>query len=238
MKVKLTAEPCVESSAEPFLLLGVGGDIIKCITGQPVELTAVLVNCPSALREVAELLTFTVHQTLGNVVLTERSAELVPCGGWTFGTDVEVILPPRACCSLKVVGGIGHLVIICNTSSLQLPLDAAEPVIGFKGLSGIAENRRMKMNEVIQSHHLIPLLSGVACYDFQQRMRVSAVLLTSTVLLNGVLWIPSISNEGHHLDQHGGMATHTDTPRQTNNLTRGKICHLKQKEGVCKCIRL
>src|SRR4051812_13061122 len=177
MKVKLTAEPCVKSSAEPFLLLGVGGDFFMCITGQPVELTAVLVNSPSTLREVAEFLTFAVHQTLGNVVLTERSAELVPCGGWTFGTHVEVIFPPRACCSLKVVGGIGHLVIICNTSSLQFPLDAAEPVIGFKGLSGIAEDRRMKMNEVIQSHHLISLLSGVACYDFQQHMRVSAVLL-------------------------------------------------------------
>src|SRR3954466_6717540 len=149
MKVKLTVEPCVESSAEPFLLLGIGGDFFSCITGQPVELTAVLVNSPSTLHEVAEVLTFAVHQTLGNVVLTERSAKLVPCGGWTFGTHVEVILPPRAWCSLKVVGGIGHLVIICNTSSLQFPLDAAEPVIGFKGLGGIAENRRMKMNKVI-----------------------------------------------------------------------------------------
>src|SRR3954469_24761722 len=177
MKVKLTAEPCVESSAEPFLLLGVGGDFFSCITGQPIELTTVLVNSPSTLREVAEFLTFAVHQTLGNVVLTEHSAELVPCGGWTFGTHVEVILPPRACCSFKVVGAIGHLVIICNTSSLQFPLDTAEPIIGFKGLSGIAEDRRLKMDEVIQSHHLIPLLSGVACYDFQQRLRVSVVLL-------------------------------------------------------------
>src|SRR4051812_33668852 len=149
MKIKLTTEPSVESPAEPFLLLGVGGDLVKCITGQPVELTAVLVNSPFTLCEVIELFTFAVHQTLGNVVLTERSAELVPCSGWTCRTHVEVILPPRACCSLKVVGGIGHLVIICNTSSLQLPLDAAEPVIGFKGLSGIAEDRGMKMDEVI-----------------------------------------------------------------------------------------
>src|SRR4051812_17462435 len=103
MKVEITAGGRVESSAEPFLLLGVDGDFIKCITGQPVELTAVLFYCPSTLREVAELLTFAVHQTLGNVVLTERSAELVPCRGWTFGTHVEVILPPRACCSLKGV---------------------------------------------------------------------------------------------------------------------------------------
>src|ERR1041384_1598894 len=97
--------------------------------------------------------------------------------GWTFGTHVEVILPPRACCSLKVVGGIVHLVAICNMSSLELPLDAAEPVIGFEGLNGVAENRGMKMDEVIQSHHLITLLSGVTCDDFQQCMRVSAVPL-------------------------------------------------------------
>src|ERR1043165_3667110 len=117
MKVKLTAEPGVESPVEPFPLLGVGGDLLKCITGKPVELTAVLVNSPSTLREVAELLTFAVHKTLGNVVLTERSAELVPCGGWTCGAHVEVILLPRACCSLEVVGGIVHLVANINMSS-------------------------------------------------------------------------------------------------------------------------
>src|SRR4051812_10765983 len=107
----------------------------------------------------------------------ERSAELVPSSGWTCGTHVEVILPPRACCSLEVVGGIVHLVAICNMSSLELPLDAAEPVIGAEGLSGVAENRGMKPDEVIQRHHLITLLSGVAGNDFQQCMRVSAVPL-------------------------------------------------------------
>src|SRR3954467_13471123 len=115
MKVKLTAEPCVKSSAEPFLLLGVSGDFFSCITGQPVELTAVLVNSPSTLREVAEFLTLAVHQLLRNVVLAERSAEIVPCGSWSFGADVEVIVPPRACCCFKVVGGIGPPIIICNT---------------------------------------------------------------------------------------------------------------------------
>src|SRR3954462_9122920 len=77
MKVQLTAEPSVESPTEPFLLLGVGGDLFSCITGQPVELTVVLVNSPSSLCEVAELLTFTVNKTLRNVVLMERSAEPV-----------------------------------------------------------------------------------------------------------------------------------------------------------------
>ena len=138
---------------------------------------AVLVNSPSTLCEVAELLTVTVHKTLWNVVLTERSAELVPFGGWTYGTHVEVILPPRACCSLKVVGGIVHLVAISNMSSLELPFEAAEPFISVEGLSGVAENRGMKPDEVIQRHHLITLLSGVACDDFPQCMRVFAVPL-------------------------------------------------------------
>ena len=88
MKIKLTAEPSVESPTEPFLLLGVDGDLLSCVTGQPVELTTVLVNSPSALSEVAKFLTFTVHETLWDVVLTECSAELIPCCGWTCGTHV------------------------------------------------------------------------------------------------------------------------------------------------------
>ena len=63
---------------------------------------------------------------------------------------------------------------------------------------------------------------------------VLSLVEVAELLLDGVLRIPSISHEGHHLDQRGGMATHTSTSRQMNYLTRGKICHLKQKEGVCK----
>src|SRR3954471_20658424 len=141
MKVELTTESSIEATTEPFLLLGVGGDLFSCITGQPVELTAVLVNSPSTLGEVAELLTFTVHKTLGDVVLTECGAELIPCSGRTCGTHVEKILPPRVGCTLEVVSGIVDPVAICNMSCLEFPLDAAKPVIGVKGLSGIAEER-------------------------------------------------------------------------------------------------
>src|SRR3954469_22763237 len=114
MKVKLTAEPSVKSTTEPFLLLGVGGDFFSCITGQPDELTAVLVNSPSSLGEVAELLTFTVHKTLGDVVLKECGAELIPCSGRTFGTHVEIVLPPRVGCTLEVVSGIVDSVTIAT----------------------------------------------------------------------------------------------------------------------------
>src|SRR3954463_7191689 len=152
MKVKLTAEPSVKSTAEPFLLLGVGGDLLGCVMGQPVELTAVLVNSPSTLGEVTELLTFTVHKTLGDVVLTECGAELIPCSGRTFGTHIEIVFPPRVGCTLEVVSSIVDSVTNRNMSCLKFPLDAAKPVIGVKGLSGIAEDRGTTVNEVIQSH--------------------------------------------------------------------------------------
>src|SRR3954468_18839363 len=124
MKIKLTAEPSVESPTEPFLLLGVGGDLFSCVSGQPVELTVVHINRPSALSEVAELLKFTVHNTLGDVVLTECSAKLIPCSGWTCGTHVEIIFTPRVSCTLKVIGGIVDFVAICNMSCLEFSLDA------------------------------------------------------------------------------------------------------------------
>src|SRR4051812_11903742 len=85
MKIQLAAESRIESTTEPFLLLGVGGDLFGSIASQPVKLTDKLINRPSSLSEIAELLTFTVHKTLGYVVLTECSAELIPCSGRTCG---------------------------------------------------------------------------------------------------------------------------------------------------------
>src|ERR1041385_2580717 len=162
---------------EPLLLLGVGGDLFSSITSKSVELMTKLVNNPSALGEVAELLMLAVHKTLGNVVLTECSAELIPSCGRSSGTHVQEILPPRASCTLEVVGGIADPVTICNMACLDLPFDAAKPVIGIKGLGGVAENRGMKPDEVIQRHQLVVLLSGVVGNDFQQLVRVSVVPL-------------------------------------------------------------
>ena len=52
---------------------------------------------------------------------------------------VEIVLPPRACCTLKVVSGIVDFVAICNMYRMKFSLNAAKPVIGVKGLGGIAE---------------------------------------------------------------------------------------------------
>src|SRR3954467_12514947 len=170
-------ESGIDSTTEPFLLLGVGGDFFSSITSKSVELTTKLVNGPSALGEVAELLTLAVHKTLWNVVLAEGSAELIPRWGRSNGTHVQEVLPPRASCTFKVIGGIADPVAICNMACLELPLDAAKPVIGVKGLGGVTENRGMKPDEVVQRQQLVALRSGVAGNDLQQMVRVSAVPL-------------------------------------------------------------
>src|SRR3954468_16331372 len=70
MKIHLTAELRIESTAEPLLLLGVGGDLLGSIASKTVELPTKLINGPSSLGVIAKLLTFTVHKTLGDVMLT------------------------------------------------------------------------------------------------------------------------------------------------------------------------
>src|SRR3954464_12299327 len=177
MKIELTTESSVEATTEPLLFLGVGGDFFGSITSQPVELTTKLINGPSALSEVAELLTLAVHKTLGNVVLAEGRAEFLPRCRRSNGTHIQKVLPPRASCTFEVIGGIADLVTSCHTACLELPLDAAKPVIGVKGLGGVTKNRGMKSDEVVPGHQLISLLSGVASNDFQQVVRVSAVPL-------------------------------------------------------------
>src|SRR3954468_9513667 len=105
---------------EPLLLLCVGGDFFGSITSKSVELTTKLVNRPSALGEVVELLTLAVHKTLGNVVLMKNITKLIPRCHWTSWAHVHEILPPIASCTLKVVGGIVDSVTICNMSIMKL----------------------------------------------------------------------------------------------------------------------
>src|ERR1041385_5773345 len=177
MQAELTTESGIEPTTEPLLLLGIGGDLFSSITSKSVELMTKLVTSPSALGEVAELLTLAVHETLGNVVLTEGSAKLIPRCGRSNGTHVQEVLPPRASYTLEVVSGIADPVAICNMACLELPLDVAKPVIGVKGLGGVTEDRGMKPDEVVQGNQLIALLSGVAGNDLQQLVIVSAVPL-------------------------------------------------------------
>src|SRR4051812_20419648 len=60
---------------------------------------------------------------------------------------------------------------------LELPLDAANPVIGIKGLGGVAENWGMKPDEVIQRHQLITLLGYVLSNHLHTLMRVPSIPL-------------------------------------------------------------
>src|SRR3954464_14710707 len=111
------------------------------------------------------------------MMLMKSLTELIPSGGWSSGTHVQKVFPPRASCTLEVVGGIVDRVTICNMACLELHSNAADPVIDVEGLGGVAENRGMKPDEVIQRHQLIALLSGVAGNDLLQLVRVSVVSL-------------------------------------------------------------
>ena len=140
MKIEFAMKSRIESLAEPLLLLGVGGDLFRSIAGKTIELPTKLINGPSSLGEIAELLSLAVHESLRNVMLAKSVTELIPRSQLSSWTHVQKVLPPRASCTLEVVGGIVDSVTICNMSRMELSLDAAKPIIGDKGLSGIAEN--------------------------------------------------------------------------------------------------
>src|SRR3954464_9241111 len=109
MKVELATESTVEATTEPLLFLGVGGDFFSCITSKSVELTTKLVHGSISLSEVAEFLTFAVHETLGNVVLAEGRAKFLPRCRWSNGAHIQKVLPPRASCTFEVIGGVVNL---------------------------------------------------------------------------------------------------------------------------------
>src|ERR1041385_2274830 len=175
MEIQLATKFRIESLAEPLLLLGVGGDLFRSIAGKTIELPTKLINGPSSLGEIAELLSLAVHESLRNVMLAKSVTKLIPRSQLSSWTHVQKVLPPRASCTLEVVGGIVDSVTICNMSRMELSLDAAKPVIGVKGLSGIVENWGMKLDKVIQRHKLIPLVGSVPSNDPQQLMRVPSV---------------------------------------------------------------
>src|ERR1041385_452020 len=62
--------------------------------------------------------------------------------------------------------------------------------------------------------------SNVVWVDPDSAVELSLVEVKE-LLLNGVLMIPSVANEGHHLGQHGWMPTHIEAPSQSNNLPGG-----------------
>ena len=77
-KIELTTKSRIESLVEPLLLLGVGGDLLGSIASKTVELPTKLINGPSSLGEIAELLSLAVHESLRNVMPAKSITELIP----------------------------------------------------------------------------------------------------------------------------------------------------------------
>src|SRR5512133_577723 len=75
MQTEVAAKLRTKSLTEPCLLLGVSRNFLGCISCEITKLPAINIHKESALGEIAEFLTFAVHETLRNVMFTESLAE-------------------------------------------------------------------------------------------------------------------------------------------------------------------
>ena len=76
MQTEVAAKLRTKSLTEPCLLLGISRNFLSGISCEVTELPAVSIHRESALGEIAKFLTFTVHETLRNVMFTESLAEI------------------------------------------------------------------------------------------------------------------------------------------------------------------
>src|SRR5512141_552452 len=89
MQTEVAAKLRTKALTEPCLLLGVSRHFLSCISREITKLPAIDIHRKSALGEIAEFLTFTVHETLRNVMFTESLAELSPSSDmarWAHGS--------------------------------------------------------------------------------------------------------------------------------------------------------
>src|SRR5919106_3257397 len=94
MQTEVTAKLRTKALTEPCLLLGISRHFLGCISGEITELSAIDIHRKSALGETAKFFTFTVHETLRNVMFTESLAELSPSSDIAKWAHSSIIFPP------------------------------------------------------------------------------------------------------------------------------------------------
>ena len=94
MQTEVAAKLRTKSLTEPCLLLGISRNFLSCISCEVTELPTVSIHRESALSETAKFLTFTVHETLRNVMFTESLAEFSPSSDMARWAHSSIILPP------------------------------------------------------------------------------------------------------------------------------------------------
>jgi hypothetical protein len=109
------------------------------------------------------------------VIPSEGSFELLPSHNVLGSLHSKEILPPGTGSTFKVICGEGHPIRLGDMSSLKFALNSAEPVIGIKWLSRVAENWRNKADEVSHADSVILTTSGILFNPFLEPDVVSAV---------------------------------------------------------------
>ena len=94
MQTEVAAKLRTKALTEPCLLLGVSRNFLGCISCEITKLPTVNIHRKSALGEIAEFLTFTVHETLQNVMFTESLAEFSPSSDMAHWAHSSIVLPP------------------------------------------------------------------------------------------------------------------------------------------------
>ena len=110
MQTEVTTKLRTKSLTEPCLLLGIGRNFLSCISCKITELPALSVNRESTLSETAELLTFTVHETLRNVMFTESLTEFSPSSDLADRVHSFKIFPPKTRRALEMIGSRSNLI--------------------------------------------------------------------------------------------------------------------------------
>jgi hypothetical protein len=107
-------------------------NIGRCIAQKVGETGSVLGHPILSHLDVAELLGFGLHDTLGNMILSECFGELFPRDVGRVLMGVTETVPLGACCTCELVCGSSYTLIVGESSEVKLLLHFLKPVIGYQ----------------------------------------------------------------------------------------------------------
>src|SRR5512142_1201993 len=93
-RYQLVGQLIIQTRHELLLLLGVGADILWCISREAIELMEVRCHSPGALMERTEFPLLLCHDPIWHLCLPEATAELCPCDFSTRWAGGHVVVPP------------------------------------------------------------------------------------------------------------------------------------------------
>ena len=132
----------------PLLLICVG--VMRGIPSQGVELVKILDHLHVVLLQIVELVPLHLDQSSWNVGLAELGSKLLPVHHVAFNLHCLNILPPCSCRTSEKVCCKANLLILTNSSNLQVVFNGAEPVVRIKRCSALGEHGWVGILEVPQ----------------------------------------------------------------------------------------